>query len=585
MPVQLRDYQQDAVRAVVQYFRRMTDPAVVVLPTGAGKSLVIAELARLARGAVMVLAHVKELVEQNHQKYQNYGLEGRIFAAGLGRKENVGDVIFASVQSVHRNMALFTAPISLLVIDECHRVPDDEHSSYRQVIQHLQQQNPSMKVLGLTATPYRLNEGWLYQYHYRGRMGADAPRFFRWCIFELPIQLLLSRGYLTPARKLDCAVLSYDFSGLTATVNGHFRENELDLVIDNAKRVTPQIIEQIQQFAKARQGVMIFAATSRHAHEIFGYLPASQTALILSSTSALERAQLIQRFKDKTIKYLVNVAVLTTGFDAPHVDVIAILRPTESVSLYQQIVGRGLRLAEGKSDCLVLDYAGNPYDLYQPEIGVPPAHSTADQVTVVCPLCQFANQFWGKTDAQGIVIEHYGRKCQGLVPSAQGDPMACGYRFRARFCPNCGTEHDIAARHCHACDTVLVDPDKKLRDALALKDAMVVYPDHLQLQLEVSPQQKTQLKFSYQVGDQWFHEWFPAHTPAQVSKLCRQVLPPFIQDRHRPFVARTARQVLAEQHRFSPPQALILRKDGRYWKIRDRLFELTDFASFKPDVA
>lgn len=585
MSVQLRDYQQHAVHAVVQYFRRMSAPAVLVLPTGAGKSLVIAELARLARGNVLVLAHVKELVEQNHQKYQNYGLEGRIFAAGLGRKETDGQVIFASVQSVQRNLAQFQQPISLLVIDECHRVPDDSNSSYRQVIAHLQQQNPQLKVLGLTATPYRLGEGLIYQYHYLGRAGAAEPRFFHWCIFELPIQLLLQRGYLTPARKLDCAVLSYDFSGLAPMKNGQFKEQELDLVIDKAKRVTPQIIRQVIEFSKDKQGVMIFAATTRHAQEILSYLPAEQSAVVLSATSNQQRAEIISQFKAKQLKYLVNVAVLTTGFDAPHVDVIAILRPTESVSLYQQIIGRGLRLADGKAECLVLDYAGNPYDLFQPELGPAPTAQGAQQVEVACPLCKYTNQFWGKKDPQGFVIEHYGRRCQGLVQHSDGVPTQCSYRFRARFCPNCGTEHDIAARICHACDTVLVDPDKKLQEALSLKDAMVVYPDELTLTQDLTAQGKAQLKLSYRVGDQQFHEWFPAATRGQLSKICQQLLPPFVSDRHRPFLATTLPQLLAQQHRLQPPTALILRKEGRYWRVRDRLFDLNSKQDVNTDVA
>lgn len=585
MTVQLRDYQQQAVHAVVQYFRRMSAPAVLVLPTGAGKSLVIAELARLARGNVLVLAHVKELVEQNHQKYQHYGLQGRIFAAGLGRKETDGQVIFASVQSVQRNLEQFQQPISLLVIDECHRVPDDSNSSYQQVISHLQSQNPQLKVLGLTATPYRLGEGLLYQYHYLGRVGAATPRFFQWCIFELPIQLLLQRGYLTPARKLDCAVLSYDFSGLAPMKNGQYKETELDLVIDKAKRVTPQIIRQVIEFSENKQGVMIFAATTRHAQEILSYLPDGQAAMVLSATSNTQRASIIEQFKARQLKYLVNVAVLTTGFDAPHVDVIAILRPTESVSLYQQIVGRGLRLAAGKQECLVLDYAGNPYDLYQPELGPAPAVQGAQQVQVACPLCRFSNQFWGKADAQGIVIEHYGRRCQGLVQAKDGTLTQCSYRFRARFCPNCGAEHDIAARICHACDTVLVDPDKKLQEALSLKDAMVVYPDELLLVADQTAQGKAQLKISYLVGDQQFHEWFPAASRSQIQKLCTQLFPPFVIDRHRPLAVTTLTQLLAQSHRLQPPAALILRKEGRYWKIRDRLFELSQKPTTAPDVA
>ncbi|MDF4799253.1 helicase-related protein, partial [Vibrio parahaemolyticus] len=168
-----------------------------------------------------------------------------------------------------------------------------------------------------------------------------------------------------------------------------------------------------------------------------------------------------QAFKNREIKYLVNVSVLTTGFDAPHVDLIAILRPTESVSLYQQIVGRGLRLSEGKNECLVLDYAGNSYDLYQPEVGDPKPDSTSEIITIPCPACGFNNNFWGKLDSNGFLLEHFGRRCQGYFEDEDTDEREhCGYRFRAKYCSECGADNDIAARICHECDATLVDPDK-----------------------------------------------------------------------------------------------------------------------------
>ncbi len=171
---QLRAYQQEAVKRVVHHFRATSDPAVVVLPTGSGKSLVIAELARLARGRVLVLAHVRELVEQNHAKYQAYGLVADIFSAGLKRKEASRQVVFGSVQSVVRNLAQFNdASFTLLVIDECHRVSLEEDSSYRQVIDHLQRQNPQLKILGLTATPFRLGQGFIYHRHYHGMVRGE----------------------------------------------------------------------------------------------------------------------------------------------------------------------------------------------------------------------------------------------------------------------------------------------------------------------------------------------------------------------------------------------------------------------------
>lgn len=184
---QLRPYQKEAVEKTVAYFKRRRDPAVIVLPTGAGKSLVIAELAKIAKGRVLVLAHVKELVEQNHAKYTSYGLEAGIYSAGLGKKDWDQKAIFGSVQSVARAPAEFFRDFSLLVIDECHRVSDEGSTQYQEVITKLRENNPSLCILGLTATPYRLGLGWLYEEAANGEVKSDQPRFFKECVFELPL--------------------------------------------------------------------------------------------------------------------------------------------------------------------------------------------------------------------------------------------------------------------------------------------------------------------------------------------------------------------------------------------------------------
>ncbi|ENM3765619.1 DEAD/DEAH box helicase [Vibrio cholerae] len=576
----LRPYQADSVKAVVHYFRQHSTPAVIVLPTGAGKSLVIAELARLARGRVLVLAHVKELVEQNHAKYEGYGLTGAIFSAGLGRKETDQQVVFASVQSVVRNLSEFQNQFSLLVIDECHRVPDDKNSSYQKVITHLLELNPGMKVLGLTATPYRLGMGWIYQYHTRGLVRSEEPRFFRDCIFELPIHYLLDEGFLTPAQLIDTPVMSYDFSQLKPANTGRYRESELDLVIEQSQRATPQIVAQIIELAKARQGVMIFAATVRHAEEIYRLLPIEHAALVIGDTPTPERDRIIQAFKQQQIKFLVNVSVLTTGFDAPHVDLIAILRPTESVSLYQQIVGRGLRLAAGKSDCLVLDYAGNQYDLYQPEVGDPKPDSDSEIITIPCPACGFNNNFWGKLDANGFLMEHYGRRCQGYFTDDEtGEREHCGYRFRAKYCNECGADNDIAARICHECDATLVDPDKKLKEALNLKDALVFECTDMSLKVHKDAKGKSQLQVTYHGQEAvQVHQFWSLNTPRQKQQFHDQFVRPHLADKHRPFEAATPAKVVDHQYRFRPPLFVIARKSGRFWTIRDKVFA-DEFAS------
>ncbi|MEX9884483.1 DEAD/DEAH box helicase [Providencia rettgeri] len=573
MPFVLRPYQQEAVDATVDYFRKQTHPAVIVLPTGAGKSLVIAELARLARGRVLVLAHVKELVEQNHAKYLTYGLQADIFAAGLNRKESQSKVVFGSVQSVARNLKAFDAHFSLVIIDECHRISLNDKSQYQQIIQALQSNNPSLRILGLTATPYRLNSGWIYQYHYHGMIRGDENCFFRECIYELPLHYMIKNKFLVPPERLDMPVLQYDFSQVSLTSSGIFNEQELNLSLKKQQRITPKIIEQVIEYAAPLQGCMIFAATVEHAKEILGYLPQNSAALVTAETPAADRQAIINQFKNKELHYLVNVSVLTTGFDAPHVDVIAILRPTESVSLYQQIVGRGLRLSEGKTRCLILDYAGNPHDLFRPEVGSSRPNSTSVPVQVFCPLCQFANIFWGKCTSDGQIIEHYGRRCQGWEEDENRQKKQCEFRFRFKQCPHCGTENDIAARRCQKCQEVLTDPDDMLKAALKLKDALIIRCGGMQF-ITGSDSKGEWIKINYFDEDGTsVSERFRLATPAQKRVFEYR----FLREHQRapgvPFKWNSANDILLQQSLLRYPQFIVARKKERFWEIREKIFD------------
>lgn len=573
MSFSLRPYQQEAVDATVHYFRKHTQPAVIVLPTGAGKSLVIAELARLARGRVLVLAHVKELVEQNHNKYLAYGLEADIFAAGLNRKESQSKVVFGSVQSVARNLAAFDGQFSLVIIDECHRISLNDKSQYQQIIQHLQKSNVALRILGLTATPYRLGSGWIYQYHYHGIVRGDENCFFRDCIYELPLHYMIKNKFLVPPERLDMPVLQYDFSQVSLTSAGIFSEQELNLSLKKQQRITPKIVDQIIQYAAPLQGCMIFAATVEHAKEVLGYLPAKSAALVTAETPAADRQSIINQFKNRKLHYLVNVSVLTTGFDAPHVDVIAILRPTESVSLYQQIVGRGLRLCEGKTQCLILDYAGNPHDLYRPEVGSSKPNSSSVPVQVFCPLCQFANVFWGKCTSDGQIIEHYGRRCQGWEENDNGQKQQCEFRFRFKQCPHCGAENDIAARRCQKCQEVLSDPDDMLKAALKLKDALIIRCGGMQF-ISGSDAKGEWIKINYFDEDGTsVSERYRLTTPAQ-----RRVFEyRFLREHQRapgvPFKWNDANDIILQQSLLRYPQFIVARKKDRFWEIREKIFD------------
>lgn len=573
---QLRPYQQEAVNAAINHFQKQRDPAVIVLPTGAGKSLVIAELARIAKGRVLVLTHVKELVEQNHLKYESYELKAGIYSAGLNRKENDSKVIFGSIQSVARAGEQFFKAFSLLIIDECHRVSIETDTQYAQVIQKLQAINSRICILGLTATPYRLGFGWIYQYHYRGILRSSEERFFKKCIYELSLSYMIKNGYLTPPLRIDSPVACYDFSSLKLHGAGKsFAISEIENVLKDQKRVTPVIVDNIMQIAQDRQGVMIFTATVRHAEEVLSCLPSQQAAIVLGDTASAERDQIIQQFKEKQLKYLVNVSVLTTGFDAPHVDLIAILRPTESVSLYQQIVGRGLRLSPGKSDCLILDYTGQGHDIFSPEIDDDKPSQESVPVTVICPQCSFENTFWGILDPDGELIEHFGRKCRGASENPRTlEIVPCNFRFRFKRCDQCGAENDIAARVCNSCQGLLVDHDKKLREAMALKDAHVMRPDSMSFEKRFDKKGNPSLEVKYYDYDgEFLREFFYMSSRSDLQRFYYNFMRMHLRIPERKVPIASIDDVLKNQHLFRLPMFIIARKKKHYWEIREKIFE------------
>lgn len=572
---ELRDYQQSAVNNAVQFFRKKRDPAVVVLPTGAGKSLVIAELARIARGRVLILAHVKELVEQNFEKYRSYGLEAGIFSASLGKKDWDQKAIFGSVQSVARAPDEFFNDFSLLVIDECHRVAEEGSTQYQDVIGKLQERNPQLCVLGLTATPYRLGLGWIYEYSQAGEIKTDKKRFFKQCVYELPLSYMIKNRFLVTPVKVDIPVTSYDFSELTDS-DRMYTAAEIEEILKSQKRLTPLIIKNIMDITERfdRKGVMIFSGSVRHAEEILTYLPADDARLVIGDTEMAERDQIIEDFKARKFKYLVNVSVLTTGFDAPHVDVIAILRPTESNSLYQQIVGRGLRLCEGKKDCYILDYTGMGHDIYAPVIDTnKPAKDTVP-VRVACPKCGFENDFWGYVDDEGFLLEHFGRKCR----AAYQDPKTmeiqpCGFRFRLKLCHSCGAENDITARTCEKCRTALIDADAKLKQARLSKNAHVLTPDRITFEERTDKYSNPFLEIRYYDHDaQYISEAHFFNNPSALKKFNINFLRSHLRRPELASEIRTPADVVRAQVLFRLPSFVIARKQDRFWKITEKVF-------------
>jgi DNA repair protein RadD len=346
-----------------------------------------------------------------------------------------------------------------------------------------------------------LGSGWIYRIGPNGQVhGEDVARdpYFTKCAYTVGARDLIAQGFLTEPVIGGTMAEGYDTHGLVANAQGKFDADAVDRAYHGHGRKTAAIVADVVFQARDREGVMFFAATVRHAQEIMASLPPEISVLVTGETGKSERANLIKRFKAKGIKYLVNVSVLTTGFDAPHVDVIAILRKTESVGLLQQIIGRGLRVSPGKADCLILDYTTNledhcpDGDLFAPVVRAGKLGGGAGR-QCACPDCGFVNEFTvnkdhleSKLDDAGYVLDldgqqvmtewgplpgHHGRRCMNMLRTGpRGEYERCGYRWTSKECPHCSALNDIAARYCCECKGEIVDPNDKLKaDFKALK--------------------------------------------------------------------------------------------------------------------
>lgn len=396
--MELRPYQQAAVNAVIDHLRFKQGNPCVVIPTGGGKTHVINELVRLTvdewGGRVLMLAHVKELIEQPLSKLNRDDVG--VYSAGLGSRDRHEPIILAGIQSVYKK-ACDLGAFNLILIDEAHMLPPDGEGMYQRFLSDSQVVNPRLRLVGLTATPYRTSTGEL--------CGPD--NLLTEVCYEASIAELIVQGYLSSLRSKQ-ARRELDTSSLRVR-GGEFVAQDVEALVDSDE-VVDRAVGEIIALTQDRTSVLVFAASVRHAMHVASLLPDAE--IITGDTGAVDRADRITRFRNRSLKYLVNVNVLSVGFDAPNVDCVAMLRPTLSPGLYYQQVGRGLRLCEGKTDCLVLDFAGNvrrhgPIDQIEPPRArqkrgtqerepdecitkaCPQCMEIVAKIAMICPACAF----------------------------------------------------------------------------------------------------------------------------------------------------------------------------------------------------
>lgn len=475
--IELRPYQKEAVQAVYQYLRDHDDNPVVVIPTGGGKTPVIATICKDAvtqwDGRVLILAHVRELLEQAAHKLRQVCPEVTfgVYSAGLKRRDTQDPVIVAGIQSVYKRACEFES-FDLVIVDEAHMIPPGGEGMYRQFLADAEIVNPNLRVVGLTATPYRMASG----------MICAPDHFLNSVCFEVGVRELIVAGYLCPlVSKRGTSTVDTESLHVRA---GEFIAGEVEDLMDTDELVESACAEIVER-TRDRESVLIFAsgvAHGRHVQRVMQQRHGVECGFVCGETPADERDELLARFRGDPsdglferapLKYLCNVNVLTTGFDAPNIDCVVMLRPTLSPGLYYQMVGRGFRLNPGKENCLILDYGGNVQ-----------RHGPVDQIRI------------------------------------KDRPPAMGGEAPAKECPECHSLVAAGYAACPDCGYEFSPPDKLLHDANA-SDAGILSGQVTDTEFEVrdirysvhhkrdAPDDAPRsMRVDYRLGlDYWVSEW------------------------------------------------------------------------------
>jgi len=413
----LRQYQQRAIDDLYTWFKKNdSGNPCLVLPTGSGKSHIVAALCKDALQSwpetqILMLTHVKELIQQNAEKMRQHwpGAPMGIYSASLNKKQLGEPITFAGIQSI-RNKSAQLGHIDLIIIDECHLVGHKDEGGYRTLLAELIAINPMLRVIGLTATPFRLNHGYI----------TDKPAIFDALIEPVGIEELIYKGYLATL-KSKLTSIKLDTSGVHKR-GGEFIESELQAAVDNDDK-NHEIVKSVIGWAGDRKAWLFFCAGVQHAQHIKDVLIEHGIVAdcVTGETPKKERDRIINDFKAGKIQALTNANILTTGFDFPDIDLIAMLRPTMSPGLYVQMAGRGLRPKSHTDHCLILDFAG-VVEAHGPITNVKPPNKKEK----------------GDGEAPVKVCD----ECLELVHISAMVCPACGFEFPAKEAPDLSLRND-----------------------------------------------------------------------------------------------------------------------------------------------
>lgn len=538
----LRPYQRAALDALRDYWAQGGGNPLIEMATGTGKSIVIATLVRellqeFPDLRVLMLVHVRELVEQNAKAMLRLWPDAPIGVncAGLGKRDRRHQIIFASVQSVHRQDL---GPRDLVLIDEAHLVPQAGEGMYLRLLEKLRAYVPDMRVAGFTATPYRLDSG---------RLDEGDGRLFDDVAYTYGIADGVADGWLSPLVAKGTAT-KIDVSGV-ARRGGEFVAGDLERAA-NTIDVVEGACDEIVARGADRRGWLVFCSGIKHATAVQEALRARGVACecITSDTPACDRDRFIKSYRAGTLRCLTNANVLTTGFDAPHVDLIAMLRPTLSTGLYVQSLGRGTRIADNKADCLVLDFAGNVR-----------RHGPVDTISV-----------------------------SGRSHAKDGEAAVKPDSVRAKICPECDAYVALNALSCVYCGHEWPKPEPKhkavadVAPIMASRGAVWIDVTDVVLHRHEKPGSPPSLRVEYECGFQIYREWITlehagyAQARAQTwwSRLGGLTPAP-----------RTVDEALKRAGELEIPKQITIARDGKFWRVtgyRTTHFEIDQRLKVRP---
>lgn len=519
--MQPRPYQEEAVASLFYYFQNNNGNPVIAMPTGTGKSIVIAMflkqvLVDYQNQRFLILTHVKELIKQNAEKLREFWPMAPIgiYSSGLGKKDIMQPIIFGGVASVVNNPELFGFR-DLLIIDECHLLSQKSGSMYQRIILKLKEINPALKVIGLSATPFRLGQGKI----------TDDGLFNDICFDNTGLSefsKLIYDGYLAPLipKKMNTEI---DVSGVKI-VNGDYDNKQLNIAIDK-KEITYHALTETIEYGAARQSWLIFASGVEHAKHVSEMLNSFgiSSIAIHSDMPDQERDKAIEAFRKGDYRAIVNNNILTTGFDHPPIDLIVMLRPTMSPGLWVQMLGRGTRPSPGKANCLVLDFAKNTERLG--------------------PI-------------NDPVIPKKKGKEPGVAPVKICEACGCYNHASARHCDNCGAEFKFKVK---------INKHASTQDLIKTVVPIVEYFDvrHIAYTKHQKGANKPILKVSYNCGLNRFNEYICVEHDSYAGTKARD----WWRHRHWTEAPKTVDEALTLVSELKPPKKLRVWVNKQYPEI------------------